>query len=713
MSTVRTLHLDVETRSAADLKKIGAHRYFEDPTTDCILFCYAFDDEPVQTWMGAVGGRTPDPVPEAIREHIEAGGRFVGHNVGFEWLCFKFVLTPRYGFPELKFSQCDCTAAMAAAMSLPRSLAGVGEALKLDVQKDEAGSRVMRAMAKPRRNEGGVITWWETPEKIERLRQYCVTDVETERAVEKRVRPLSAPEREVWQLDHVINQRGAYVDLEGIHNAMHIVRQAIVRLDDELGRLTDYAVPSATMVTPLREWLNNKGVPLESVDKSSLSDMLERLNDTDLEQRAADALADLTAKMDALNPLDDLLEWQKLNEHKTVVERELAAIRNPRVKRVIQIRQEAGKSSTAKLQAFVSRASDDRRVRDNLVYHGGHTGRFAAFGIQLQNMPRPEDWFDEQATDLFFEMLKKRNVDLIETLFGPPLTTVSYALRGMITAAPGKLLLISDFANIEGRVLAWLAGEKWKLDAFRAYDAKAGPDLYKLAASSIYHVPHTDVSKAQRQIGKVAELACGYQGGVGAFQTMATTYGVKVPDAQAEEIKTAWRQAHQNTVQFWYDLDDAAMRAVHCKGAVQKVGRVAFAWAGNVLWCRLPSGRLMAYPDPRIALVDTPWGDKREAVTYMGVDPITRKWLRMKSYGGKFAENITQAVARDIMVSAMLRVEKANYPVILTVHDEVVSEVDEHRADAAQYTALMETLPDWAAGLPVKAESEVTFRYKK
>jgi DNA polymerase len=314
-----------------------------------------------------------------------------------------------------------------------------------------------------------------------------------------------------------------------------------------------------------------------------------------------------------------------------------------------------------------------------------------------------------------------------------------------------KVLISADFANIEGRVLAWLAGETWKLQAFRDYDAGTGPDLYKVAAGGIFGIPTDKVDKFQRQIGKVTELSMGYEGGVGAFVTMAPNYGLRIADhydavvrgvsqeyveqarekyaedrkslekrwgertyVPAESIKLAWRAKHPSTVALWREVKDAAISAVASPGRVTSCagGKVQWRVAGSFLWCRLPSGRCLCYPYPGLKDKPTPWGTMQPELRYKGVNSMTRKWGEQGAYGGLLVENLVQAIARDLMAEAMLRVD-AKYPLILTVHDELLSEADESAVDLAEYESLMEVLPAWAIGCPVTAEGWVGERYRK
>lgn len=373
---------------------------------------------------------------------------------------------------------------------------------------------------------------------------------------------------------------------------------------------------------------------------------------------------------------------------------------NDTVKRAIALRLSLAKTPVKKYEAFRMRTVGER-VHGSLTYHSASTGRWASTGINLQNLPRPS--FAD--TDTCIELFHHRDPAAIDMIYGDTMEALSSCLRGMITAPEGKRLLVADYSAIEARVLAWLAGQEDVLAVFRSHGK-----LYEHTAAQIYRIPIDAVGKAQRQIGKVAALALGYQGAVGAFQSMAGNYGLKVPDEQAEQIKDDWRNANQRIVKFWWDLDAAAIEAVK-SGAQVSVGNkgIAFKVSGGFLFCRLPSGRLLAYCQPRIA--EGRFGN--EQVTYMGVDSVSRKWTRQHIYGGKWAENLTQAVARDLMAEAMLRIEKAGYDVVLSVHDELLAEAPEGFGSLQEFEALMCELPPWAQGLPIAASGFESIRYRK
>lgn len=306
----------------------------------------------------------------------------------------------------------------------------------------------------------------------------------------------------------------------------------------------------------------------------------------------------------------------------------------------------------------------------------------------------------------------------LELLYGSPLDVVSSCLRGMITAAPGHELLAADFANIEGRGLAWLAGEEWKLQAFREYDAGTGPDLYLVAAAKMYKKPVAEC-KPYRQAGKVSELSLGYQGGLGAFRQMEKGLGIKLglTDDEVQEAKNGWRAAHPKIVSYWRDVEAAMMHAVQNPGAVVSAGargrEVKYRVKGSFLWCLLPSGRALCYPYPEIKPIKTPWDEMKDTVHYKTVDGTSNKWVETHSYGGHAVENITQAICRDLLAAAIVRCEKAGYPVVLHVHDEVVSEMPIGTGDLKKFELLCAETPAWAAGLPVTAAGWKGARYRK
>lgn len=688
------VHGDFETRSAIDLVKAGMYRYFESETTDLLCFSYAIGDGPVMRWHRG------DAPPTEFNYAIKHGLLFFGHNVGFERLALRRIGGPRYGFAVPPTEQTRCTLAMAATLGLPKSLDGAAMAIGLAEKKDNEGRRVMLQLSKPRayRDDGSVV-WWEredVPAKFDTLYRYCDNDVVVERALTKKLRPLSDFELRVWLQNQKINDRGVPIDIDAVHDAIWTLHHHADRLGAEMRSLTGGI--TANQAGKLREWLNANRISIET-DADGNEEFFE---------------------MSELDGVD-----------KRSISNALKQVRDPKVRRVLEIRQELAKSSVKKLSAFYEQTNFDRRARGHIKYHTASTGRDGGAGIQMQNLPRPalndnfEPVFTRADLDFAFENLKQRDPVLLEQTCGQPTVLIADMLRGMILPPPGRVIYSGDFSNIEGRVLAWLAGDSAKVKAFRDYDAGEGPDIYKRTAGRILGITPEQVTKSQRQVfGKVPELALGFGGGKGAFQTMAKNSNVSVTDAQAEEIKVAWRDAHPEIVQFWYDLENAALRAVRSgqKQVVGKTGMIAYAYANRILWCRLPSGRLIAYIDAQIREVATPWGEMKEAVTYMTVVSEgskskiisgTKRWGRIPGYGGLFAENVTQAAARDVLKCAELRLEAAGYPLILPVHDEENAEVPCGFGSAEEFERIMVEPEPWMDGLPVAAEVEILDRYRK
>lgn len=624
---------------------------------------WAFDDEEPEIW---VPSRMPllheefkfgCNLPHRILDHIEAGGEIRAWNAQFERIIWREIMVKRYGAPEPSMEQYVCSAAEAAAMSLPRHLAGAAQVLGVEQQKDDEGYRLMLRMTRPRKiHEDGRIEWWDVPEKLERLYEYCKQDVRTERSVIKSLRRLTPREREIYLLDQRINDRGARIDRELVVAAQGIVADGVQRANDEIYKITQGAVEGVTSAGTMRLWLG-----VDSIAKDEVKALLE----------------------------------SELPDDK---------------RRVLEIRAEAGRSSVAKLDSMLDVACTDDRVRGLLLYHGAGTGRWTGKLLQPQNFPRGE--VDD--VESFIPLVMAGDYDAID-IFHHPIVVVSSMLRSMITAAPGYELISADFSAIEARVLNWLAGQDDIVALFRR-----GEDVYKYNAARLFQIPLSEVKKfPHRQTGKFQELGCGFGMGAKKAVSAANTaqYGYLVmTEERAKEIVDGYRSTHRKVVSYWYECNDAAIEAVNNPGVPVRVGpakNVTFIKAGAYLYIVLPSGRPLAYAAPKVVDAMTPWGEMKPAVEFSGVDRA-HQWGRMRLYGGLIVENIVQAAARDFMAEAMLRVEAAGYGTpTMSVHDEIVNEVPEGYGSLEEFESIMRQLPAWGEGCPVATEGWRGFRYRK
>lgn len=637
------ISIDFETYSECDIKTAGGYNYAAHPSTEVICMAWAIDDEDPSLW-------TPDQeFPEKLFDAIYDGGEVWAWNAAFERAVWEHkIFTPKASIsaPEVLPHQWNDTAALAATLALPRALGQCAEVLNLVEQKDTRGRYLIQRLCKPHRGERR-----RDQHLLDELYDYCKQDVVTERAIKKYVqqyKPMGEHERNVWLLDQAINWRGVGIDTTNVANALDLIIATAERLNASVVDITDGALSGVGSRAQVMAWCRDQGYRLGGYDKNAI----------------LEALAD-----PALPPV---------------------------VRDVLKVRQTLGKASTSKYLSMQNLAGHDSRARGVFSYHGAQTGRWAGRGFQPQNLPRPA--FDD--ADNCVKLFEHRDPELLEMLYGDPMVALSSTLRSMIVPDAGNRLLVADFNAIEARVLAWLAGEQAPLDVFAS-----GQCIYCHAATSIYGRTITKADKEERQIGKVAVLALGYQGGVGAFQTMAAAYRVEIPDEMADDIKVKWRKANRNISRFWYALEEAAKNAVVHRGHAFEAGPITFKCHGDFLFAKLPSGRRLAYYKPVIG---------NSGLEFWGTDSrLGGRWAKLTTYGGKLCENVTQAVSRDLLADAMLRVEAAGYPVVMSVHDEVVSEAPIGFGSLEEFERLMCEMPDWATGLPMAVEGFECERYRK
>lgn len=680
-----TLYLDLETYSDTPISH-GTHAYAAQ--AEILLIAYAVDNGPVHV----IDYTTEHPDDqEFVRLYEHPDTLLVAHNSAFD----RTVLNA-CGYPSAPEQWRD-TMVQALAHSLPGSLGELCQIFRLptDQAKDKDGRQLVHLFTKPRpaRSQLRRATRHTHPQEWARFVEYARLDVAAMRAVHQRLPAWNyqSDELALWHLDQHINDRGVAIDTALVHAALAAVAQAQTQLNAQTQSATGGQVAAASQRDALLNHLQTQhGIALPDLQKATLERHL--------------ANPDLPAP----------------------------------VRELLQLRLHTATTSTAKYKTLAKAVSADGRLRGTLQFCGAaRTGRWAGRLFQPQNLPRPT--LDNPSIDTGIRALKLHAAHLVTDNI---MELAASALRGCIIAAPGHKLVVADLSNIEGRVLAWLAGEQWKLQAFRDFDAGAGHDLYKLAYAKAFNVAPDNVNKEQRQIGKVMELALGYEGGVGAFTTFAAGYGIDL-DAMAagadipaelwaeadrawhwfkeqkrpthglayetwctcDAFKRAWRNGHPAIASFWPELEAAALRALQT-GQPQTCRRLHLDKHQAWLRIRLPSGRRLCYPAASIS--------EEGKLSYMGIDQYRRQWQRIPTYGGKLAENITQAVARDILARAMPAIEAAGYRIVLTVHDEIIAEApDQSQYNAEHLAALMATPPAWAAGLPLAAAGFEAQRYRK
>lgn len=667
--------IDFETRSTVDLKSTGVWPYAESPATSVYWLCYCIGDGSVKSWRPGMA----DPVD--LLDHVRGGGVVVAHNAQFEWCIWNLNLIGVHGFewPPLTTAQLDDTMARALVMALPASLDGAADALGMEHQKDKAGSRLMKQMAKPSPAalKKGAVVWYDDEARMERLRAYCAQDVEVERALDRILPPLSPLERQIWELDQRINQTGIAIDTANARRAHTVVQAEMITANRHVSELTGGAVPTITNHKALGTWLRSRGVDAPNTQAETIELLLEGEHPDDVRQ-------------------------------------------------VLEVRRDAGKASVAKLPALLAQTAADGRAHGLLMFAGaGRTRRWAGRGAQPQNLPRPDLKLHEIADAL--SLLSRHDAGgYISALYGHPVTVLSSCLRAMFCAAPGNVLTAADLANIEGRVAAWIAGEEWKLEAFRAFDAGRGPDLYKVAYARTFGGSPDDVSDDgdERQIGKVQELFLQYEGGAGAFATGAGAYGFdilpdgakprpgrkSIPEAMVKPAIDGWRAAHPAIKRFWRELNSLAILAVQNPGTVYRTinGRVSFVNRKHFLFMSLPSGRDIPYKKPHLIM-----GKYGLELRYWGTDSITKQWVPLSTYGGKLFENAVQAIARDVFAAGLLRADAAQMKIVLHVHDAAAIEHPPGQFTAKDLSRLLCDVGPEYAGLPVTAKGYTGLFFQK
>ncbi|KKF34362.1 DNA polymerase I [Erwinia tracheiphila] len=695
------LWLDLETFSEVPIKN-GTHAYAEN--VEVMLFAWAIDTAPVHVWDVTSG----KPMPANLKMALTNPDVLIyAHNSHFDRTVLNHAMP---GVAAGGVERWRDTMVRALAHGLPGSLGDLCDILSVsqDKAKDKAGKQLIQLFCKPRPKNSAIrrATAKTHPVEWQRFVEYAGLDIDAMREIDKKLPTwnYSGQELALWHRDQRINDRGVFMDVQLAEAAVTAVEMEQKVLAKRTRELTDNEVQAATQRDAMLKHIAEAfGIELPDMQASTLQ---RRVNDPDLPFELRELLA---------------------------------------------IRLQASSTSTSKYKTLMKGVSRDGRLRGTLQFCGAsRTGRWAGRLFQPQNLPRPTLKQDE--IDFGIEALKAGCADL---LYDDVMQLTSSALRGCIMAPAGKKLVVSDLSNIEGRVLAWLAGEKWKLQAFRDYDTiigtdekgeaiRAGHDLYKLAYAKSFGVHPDEVDKDQRQVGKVQELALGYEGGVGAFLTFSLAYNIDLEEMASAAIdniprnildeavrayewavkqkrtyglpkrayvvcdsfKRLWREAHAATFSFWKEIDQATRRAIATPGITISCRKLKLRRDGSWLRIQLPSGRAVCYPGARI--------DDSGKISYMGINTYSRKWQRLQTYGGKLAENVTQATARDVMAANMPGVEDNGYDIILTVHDEVLTEAPDTTDYSHEHlSTLLATNPAWALDLPLSAGGFEARHYRK
>lgn len=648
---IHTLGIDIETYSSEDIAN-GVYRYADAEDFTILLFAYSVNDGPVLITDIAQGEEIPPRIVEALTDPHVIKTAF---NAAFERTC----LNKFFGL-NMDAEQWECTMIRSAMLGLPLSLDAVGRVLKLEQQKMQEGKSLIRYFScpcKPTKVNGGRTRNLpqHAPDKWATFKRYCIRDVEVEQAIRRITSAYRIPESEhrLYVADQRINDRGVLVDMDLVTQAIRMDAAYKGRLNAEAMEISGLDNPNS--VAQLKAWL-------------------EKETDTTVDKLSKKDLPALLASAD-----------------------------NDKVERMLRIRQEMAKTSTKKYEAMRKTACSDGRVRGLLQFYGANrTGRWAGRLVQVQNLPQNH----LEDLDYARSLVKSGDLSAVELLFGNVPDTLSQLIRTAFIAKDGCTFLVCDFSAIEARVIAWLAGEQWRLEVFRTHGK-----IYEASASMMFHVPVDEITKTdpRRQKGKIAELALGYQGGVGAMKTMGGE-SMGLTEEEMSEIVDNWRNANPAIVRLWKDVE-AAARMVIRYGEPVSVKGLKFFMSLGAMMIQLPSGRCLSYPRPSVGV--NRFGS--ESICYEGVSQTTKQWCQQETYGGKLVENIVQGIARDCLAITILRLEEKGYPIVFHVHDEVIIEAPENDGvHTLQGVEEIFRMPiTWAPGLPLKGAGYTTKYYLK
>lgn len=646
---MKKLWIDIETYSSVSLQDCGVYKYSASPDFEILLFGYAYDEEPVRVIELALGETLG---PQLESDLFDPSVQKYAHNAAFERVCLS-----RYFNRTMDPAQWTCTATMARELGLPGSLEGAGDALGFteDKKKLKTGKALIRYFSvpcKPTASNGGRtrnlpehdLDRWDL--YVEYNRQDVVTEREIGHILEKY--EIADSEWKLYQLDQKINDRGVRADITLARQAIAMDEDTKEELTAKMQDLTGISNPNSNV--QLKDWIEAKtGQTVESLEKKVIEDVKKQLNDSSVTE-------------------------------------------------VLEIRAMLSKTSTKKYTAILNTANSDDRIRGLTMFYGAsRTGRWAGRLVQMQNLP--QNHLNDEELDTARELVKNGDRLGVELLYENVTDTLSQLIRTAFIPAIGNKFIVSDFSAIEARVLAWLAGEKWRMEVF-----KNGGDIYCASASQMFHKPVVKhgINGELRVKGKIAELALGYGGAVGALKAMDYTHSLN--ESEMLPLVQAWRKASPEIVKFWWEVDTCAQQTINTGQSTRSRHGIRFRKNGPMLRVRLPSGRELSYVQPKITA---------DGITYMGTDQKTGQWSRIETYGPKLVENIVQATARDCLAESMFRLEKAGASIVFHVHDEVICDVKADAFTGKEIEEIMSQPIDWAPGLILNAEAYECQYYKK
>lgn len=686
------------TKTNPGLPAVGAAVYAEHPSTEVISMAYDLKDgKGPRLW---IPGMLP---PQELFDHIAAGGLLEAWNSGFEFLIWKHVCHARMGWPELPPATLRCAMAKGKAFGLPGKLGKAADVLGASEQKDKRGEQLIRLLSIPRKpTKADKALRCQDPALLGEMYSYNIQDIKAEAAVSQATPDLSPSELALWQLDQKINQQGVHIDRVALDNCLEIVRQATDRYTAELRDLTGGEVQTAGEIAKIQRWLDSQGVHTRSLDSEAV---------------------------------EHLLSWTD-------------ASMPTHCRRVLEIRSSLGAASVKKLFAIDRMLPSDSRLKDLFAFCGAdRTKRWAGRGAQPQNFPNsgPKvaqcadcgkvfwaehvlctcgglgsecDWGID-AVNVALGDIATRNLDWVESQWGDAVAAVAGCLRGLFSAAPGHDLICSDFSAIEAVVMAFLAGEEWRMEVFRTHGK-----IYEASASMVSgvsldeildHKKTTGQHHPLRKKGKINELSMAYGGGLGAAKAFGA--GAFMDDEEIQKNVWAWRSASpavagrgpdkREPIGIWKGLENAAYAAIRQPGSFHQFRGIGYGMKDGILYCRLPSGGFLTYHNAQLEMGVTPWGAQTLRMTYRGWNTNYLQgptgWMKMDTYGPKLAENCVQGIARDIMANSMMALDAAGYPIVLHIHDEIVSEVPKGFGSVEEFEKIMATMPAWCADWPIRA----------